>query len=88
MYGYDGNYQAADAYHNRLAEAEAAWEEALREFPPTCTVCKLANLTPDGTWCLCGSCDEWRGGSLECPDPDLFEPTDQWEGAEVRVLWL
>ena len=79
-YGYDGNFQAADAYHAGIADREAAWEQLLKEFPPHCNVCEYANISPDGKWCFCQTLEEWVGGNLKCSDRDYFEPTRDWEG--------
>ena len=77
---FDGNFQAADAYHAELAEREAARERLLKECPPRCTACELAEVSPDGKWCWCATLEKWVGGELKCLDGDFFEPTRNWDG--------
>lgn len=76
---YDGNLQAADFYHAQICSQEHAYMAMLKEFPPTCSVCEHANISPDGAWCWCNEHEEWFGSEKWCDDEDFFEPTRSWE---------
>ena len=72
----DANFQAADAYHDALADAYHERAALMEEFPPTCDVCERS-VIEDGV-AFCRLWKEWVDGIFECVEPDYFLPMSTW----------
>ena len=66
----DGNYDAADAYHLRIAALEAEREKN----PPTCIQCFESDFSPDGEWCKCSVLGDWVTEPFLCTNDEYFIP--------------